>query len=133
MPTQRTESGEVVPEDPDKAGLRRSVYLQQRRTQVASLLEVFDAPSIVTTCTRRIPSTVPLQSLSMLNSEFVVARAAKLAARLERESPGDDDPDRRIGRGFLLTIGRPPDDRERAAARRFLQAQAAALSRTLAA
>ena len=32
---------------------RRSVYLQQRRTQTDSLLEVFDAPSIVTTCTRR--------------------------------------------------------------------------------
>ena len=62
-----------------------SVYLQQRRTQIASLLEVFDAPSIVTTCTRRLPATIPLQSLSLLNSDFVVARAEKLAERLERE------------------------------------------------
>ena len=46
---------------------------------------MFDAPSIVTTCTRRLPSTIPLQSLSLLNSDFVVARAGKLAERLERE------------------------------------------------
>ena len=118
-----TESGEVVPEDPDKAAQRRSVYLEQRRTQVTSLLEVFDAPSIVTTCTRRLPSTVPLQSLSLLNSAFVVACAEKLAIRLERESPRDDNADRRIDRTFRLTIGRPPDDRERVAALRFLQTQ----------
>ena len=47
------------PTDPDGASLRRSVYLQQRRTQIASLLEVFDAPSIVTTCTRRLPGDDP--------------------------------------------------------------------------
>ena len=30
---------------------RRSVYLRRRRTQIASLLEAFDAPSVVITCT----------------------------------------------------------------------------------
>ena len=64
---------------------RRSVYLQQRRTEITSLLEVFDAPSIVTTCTRRLPSTIPLQSLSLMNSDFVIARAERLATRLERD------------------------------------------------
>jgi len=127
VPTRRTEEGEVVPEDPGGQGLRRSVYLQQRRTQIASLLEVFDAPSIVTTCTRRLPATVPLQSLSLMNSEFVVGRAAKLAARLERECPGTE-PDPRLARAFLLTIGRPPDRLESDAARRFLQAQPARYS-----
>ena len=85
VPTDRTDSGEVVVDESAAGATRRSVYLQQRRTQIASLLEVFDAPSIVTTCTRRLPSTIPLQSLSLLNSDFVVARAHKLAERLERE------------------------------------------------
>ena len=87
---------------------RRSVYLQQRRTQTDSLLEVFDAPSIVTTCTRRSPSTIPLQSLSLLNSDFVTTRARKLAARLESEFAAATAPlaedDSRITRAFLLDV-----------------------------
>src|SRR5947208_10209748 len=109
VPTHRTESGEVVAAEPADGGLRRSVYLQQHRTQITTLLEVFDAPSIVTTCTRRLPATIPLQSLSLLNSDFVVARASKLAEGLERECPAADDPDPRINRAYLLAIRRPPD------------------------
>ncbi len=82
VPTDRTDSGEVAVDQSTPGATRRSVYLQQHRTQLASLLEVFDAPSIVTTCTRRQPSTVPLQSLSLLNSDFVAARATRLADRL---------------------------------------------------
>jgi hypothetical protein len=91
------------------------------------LLEVFDAPSIVTTCTRRLPSTIPLQSLSLMNSAFMIARAQKFAMRLEREcapAPGGmAERDARIGRAFLLTIGREPLPDEQGAARRFLQSQ----------
>lgn len=123
VPTRRTDTGEVVPEEPGKDGLRRSVYLQQRRTQVVSMLEVFDAPSIVTTCTRRLPSTVPLQSLNLLNSGFVAARAEKLAARLERECPEAESETSRVVRAFLLAIGREPAAEERAAALQFLRTQ----------
>jgi hypothetical protein len=122
--TRRTDDGEVVPQDHSgTASFCRAVYLQQRRTQIASLLEVFDAPSIVTTCTRRLPATIPLQSLSLLNSDFVVARARKLA---EREcDDGKACADERIDRVFLLAVGRAPDDPEREAARRFLEIQPA--------
>ena len=53
VPTDRARSGEVVINESAAGATRRSVYLQQRRTEITSLLEVFDAPSIVTTCTRR--------------------------------------------------------------------------------
>ncbi len=89
VPTHRTDSGEVVIDESATDAARRSVYLQQRRTEITSVLEVFDAPSIVATCTRRISSTIPLQSLSLMNSDFVVARAQKLAMRLENESTTD--------------------------------------------
>ncbi len=124
VPTDRTDSGEVVVDESTPGATRRSVYLQQRRTQVASLLDVFDAPSIVTTCTRRLPSTIPLQSLSLLNSNFVVARAGKLAHRLDRDC-GADAVDARIARAFLLVVGRAPSQNERDATRRFLEAQPA--------
>jgi len=127
IPTDRTESGEVVADESTAGATRRSVYLQQRRTQITSLLEVFDAPSIVTTCTRRLPSTIPLQSLSLLNAGFVVARAQKLAERIERDCPfgaaGQAGDDARITRAFLLTTGRAPDQDERNATRRFLENQ----------
>ena len=38
-----------------------------------SLLDVFDSPTIVFNCVQRPASTMPLQSLSLLNSDFVVA------------------------------------------------------------
>ncbi|HEX3449105.1 MAG TPA: DUF1553 domain-containing protein, partial [Isosphaeraceae bacterium] len=127
VPTRRTESGEIVADESSAGATRRSVYLQQRRTQTASLLDVFDAPSIVTTCTRRLASTIPLQSLSLLNAGFVVARAQKLAERLERDckcvAAGQAGDDARINRAFLLTTGRAPDRDERDAARRFLDSQ----------
>jgi len=129
VPIDRNESGEVVVDESAAGANRRSVYLQQRRTEIASLLEVFDAPSIVTTCTRRLPSTIPLQSLSLMNSDFVVTRAQKLAKRLEREcnckcGVGDQaGSDARMTRAFLLTIGRAPARDELDAARRFLESQ----------
>jgi hypothetical protein len=66
-----------------------------------------------------------LQSLSLLNSDFVVARASKLAQRLELECLEEDCPDARVSRAYVLAVGRFPDDLERAAARCFLQAQPA--------
>ncbi len=125
IPTTRNESGEIIVDESTPARARRSIYLQQRRTQTTSLLDVFDAPSIVTTCTRRLASTIPLQSLSLLNSAFVVARAQKLAERIESEcrcgSKPEPDRDALITRAFLLTAGRAPGREERDAARRFLE------------
>jgi len=125
VPTRRTETGEVVPADPNAGGLRRSIYLQHRRTQIESLLEVFDAPSIVTTCPRRQPATVPLQSLTLLNSDFVVSRAFALAERLLREAPPEDEPSSLIDLAFRRTLSRPPDPSEEAAASWFLKSQPA--------
>jgi hypothetical protein len=121
VPSRRTNEGEVVVDEHASGARRRSVYLQQRRTQVLTLLDVFDAPSIVTNCTRRIPTTMPLQSLALLNSGFVAARARGLARRLEREA--GPDADARIDRAFLVATGRGPGDEERDAARRFLESQ----------
>ena len=127
VPTDRTETGDVVVDEKAVGATRRSVYLQQQRTQTDSLLEVFDAPSIVTTCTRRSPSTIPLQSLCLLNSDFVIRRARKVAERLDRDgaccAPGLSEGDSRITRAFLLCVSRSPDPDERAAAEHFLEAQ----------
>ena len=122
VPTQRAGSGEtVVPEDNPGAG-RRSVYLQQKRTQVHTLLQVFDAPSIVFNSTRRPRSTMPLQSLSLLNSEFVLKRSQSLAGRLQHEAASESD---RIQRLFLITTGQVATEPQISSATRFLHDQTA--------
>jgi hypothetical protein len=123
VPTKRTGDGEIVAEPGSAGGHRRSIYLYQRRTQVLSMLGVFDSPSIVFNCVKRVPSTVPLQSLGLLNSQFAIDCAQSLAERLGREAPGDAMA--RVEHGFVLAMGRPPTDVEQAAAKRFLSDQAA--------
>lgn len=119
--THRRGDGAVVVDERQEGARRRSVYLQQRRSQAATLLELFDAPRPNPSCSFRNTSTVPLQSLALLNDDFVRARAQGLARRLEREAGGDDD--KRIVLACTLVFGRPPGREEQAAARRFLAGQ----------
>jgi hypothetical protein len=123
IPTRRTDDGSVVVDEQVAGAYRRSVYLQQRRTQVATILELFDAPSIVTNCGFRNTSTVPLQSLALLNSDFARARAAAFARRLEREAGLDTE--KCLDLAFRLVFGRPATARECQAGRRFLKVQQA--------
>jgi len=85
------------------------------------LLEVFDAPSVVTNCTIRNTSTVPLQALALLNSDFARNRASAFARRLAQEAGGD--PDKRTERAFRLAYGRKPQQKELDLTKRFLAAQ----------
>lgn len=121
VPTERDRAGEVVVDESRPDGWSRSIFLQKRRTQVQTFLSNFDAPAMVFNCTRRLPTTMPLQSLSLLNSEFVLRRARDLAARLQREM--GPDAKARIRRGFLLATGREPDRDELRIAQAFLITQ----------
>jgi len=121
IPTQRTDSGEVVVAESEKGHARRSLYLYQRRTQVVGFLQLFDSPQIVFNSTRRSRSTIPLQSLALLNSEFMIHRAEELVGRLERDAV---EPSDRIELLWRLCLGRAPDPEERASAREFLAQQA---------
>ena len=68
---------------------RRSIYVQVRRSTPVGVMETFDAAAISPNCEARAVSTVPPQSLMMMNDQFVLERAQDLAVRLRRESPGN--------------------------------------------
>jgi hypothetical protein len=93
----RTQFGPPVPVEEDFVGqvvpagdsARRSIYLQVRRTRPVSFLTAFDAPVMTVNCDKRTASTTAPQSLVLMNSEFVLAQAAALAARLKNETPAD--------------------------------------------
>ncbi|WP_406696778.1 PSD1 and planctomycete cytochrome C domain-containing protein [Singulisphaera sp. Ch08] len=123
VPAERKKNGTVAVDDSVDGAHRRSVYLQQRRTHVVGVLEDFDAPSLVINCTRRNATTIPLQSLSLLNSDFVIARARAMAKRLDREA-GPTAVDK-VFHAFLVAVGRAPTEDELTVAKRFLDAQPA--------
>ncbi|MSR56716.1 MAG: DUF1553 domain-containing protein [Planctomycetaceae bacterium] len=120
VPTIRNESGEVLVNESTADARRRSLYLYQRRTQVLSFLAVFDTPTIVFNSLRRTPSTIPLQSLALLNSDFAVTRARSFSARLQQM---ELDESRRVTLAYRLLFAREPTPDESAEALRFLDKQ----------
>jgi hypothetical protein len=99
----RRPDGEVVVND-GKLPQKRSIYLRNKRSAPVSILQLFDQPDIETNCTRRNQSTVPLQALSLLNSDLVVNAAEAFADRVLLESPQDP-----IGYAFMAVTGRRAD------------------------
>jgi Protein of unknown function (DUF1553) len=68
------------------------VYLQARRSQPLPLLSASDAPVMEVNCERRASSTVATQSLMLLNGDFLLAEARRLAARVRAEASSEQPP-----------------------------------------
>jgi hypothetical protein len=102
---------------------RRSVYVLTRRAYNESLLTVFDQPLISTTCQRRDASAVPLQSLTMLNSDLLLQQSQQLADRVG--TTAGPETNAQIETAFRLVLVRRPDSTETAIGRQHLDEQAA--------
>lgn len=116
VPMQRVNGEVVVPSN--AAGWRRSVYLQVRRSQPLTLLQVFDQPVMETNCTRRGVSTVASQALSLMNSDFLVQQSEALATRVLRESAAQP-----LDHAVRLTFTRAITEQERTRLTAFFTAQ----------
>jgi hypothetical protein len=69
---------------------RRSLYVQVRRSRPLAVLETFDMATVSPNCTARNYSNVATQSLLMMNSQFIIDHADRLAGaaiRSESELP----------------------------------------------
>jgi len=97
--------------------LRRSVYVQVRRSMPLGVLEPFDMARVVPNCERRVHSTSASQSLLMLNNPFVSQQAELLAARLRAMS---QDAEQQLQLGWRLVYGRVPTEQDLQNARDFL-------------
>jgi hypothetical protein len=130
-PVKADAEGQIIVDESAEGSKRRSLYLQQRRTQPVAMLQVFDGPAHNPVCVQRVASTVALQSLAQLNSDFVRARSRAFARRVlqERKIDGESPESARqegvLNRAFELAWGRPPTDSERTPAERFLVQQGA--------
>ena len=121
IPSTQTEEGEQVVNEKEPGAKRRSLYLQQRRTTPVSMLDLFDGAKMNPNCVQRTPSTVALQSLALLNSEFVRARSKAFARRVLAEAGRDQA--KRIAVAFQLACGRLPNEAESSSAQEFLKEQ----------
>ncbi len=107
---------------------RRTLYGSVSRHRLNDLLRLFDFPDPNITAGERSITTVPLQQLFVLNSDFMIVQAKALAARLSREAESDAD---RISRLFQLIYGRMPTDEDINVSVAFLQEPSAEVGDSL--
>ncbi len=105
----------IVTEDA-REHTRRSIYMISRRNFRMPLLEAFDRPEGVLSCSRRDSSTTAPQSLSLLNGAFTMKQAQALAVKA---ATAEDS----IATAWRMTLGRDPRPNERANAEAFLAKQ----------
>ena len=96
---------------------RRSLYLPVIRNNIYDLFQLLDYPDAAIPSGDRSTTTVAPQALLMLNSDFVMSCAAKLADRLNR-TEGDDR--KQIALLYQLAYGRRTEDAELNANLKFL-------------
>lgn len=100
---------------------RRSLYLVSRRNYQPTELSVFDQPLLATNCTKRTSAAVALQSLTMLNGEFVNEQSAEFARRVIAAAGLDEN--KRIELAFKIALGRWPTSEETELSRGLLSKQ----------
>ncbi len=90
---------------------RRSIYLSGRRNYNLTMLSVFDQPKLSSNCTKRNSSAVVLQTLTMLNNEFVMEQARLFAEKLFKDSDKEVS-EQIIKRVFRIALARNPKQQE---------------------
>lgn len=111
---------ETSPDEEDHR--RRSIYLVARRNLRYPLFEAFDRPDALQSCPRRQLSTTAPQSLVLLNSEFSLDQARRLAGYLQMHSP--DDLAAQLTLCYRRVLSREPTAAELSDARQLLAVEA---------
>ncbi len=96
-------SAELTP-----AFTRRTVYGKVSRYKLDEYLQLFDFPAPNISAEKRFTTTVPLQRLFLMNSDFIQVEAEELAKRVA----GEPDNRARIKKAYLLAYGRDPSEEE---------------------
>ena len=76
VPVVADDAGEFVVKDSIP---RRSLWLEQRRSMPMQFLATFDAPTMQTNCDRRIHATAAGQALLLMNGDFALTQARRMA------------------------------------------------------
>jgi hypothetical protein len=108
---------DAKPEDQN----RRSVYVFVKRNLRYPLFDAFDQPDLHNSCSRRATTTTAPQALLLLNGDFALERARRLATALTVEIPEDDAA--LAAKAYRLAWSRPATEDEVRLAVKFLEAR----------
>ena len=100
---------------------RRSIFTKVLRNTHDPLLEVFDLPEGFSSMAQRYVTTTPTQSLLMINSPWMLARAKAFAQRLQRDNSSDLR--EQLTDAIRLALNRDPAAGEIESVERFLDGQ----------
>jgi hypothetical protein len=101
--------------------VRRTIYVQVRRSMPLGVLVPFNLPTMKPNCALRTSSTDSPQSLMMMNDPFVIEQVNELAVRVARDAGASAEARFRLA--WRLVLGRMPDASEVGGGLQFLQAQ----------
>jgi hypothetical protein len=102
----------------DTSKPRRTVYTKVMRNTRDPLLDAFDAPEGFASTSLRNVTTTPTQALLMFNSQYTLARAKALAARVQEKGVASET--ELVERAYVLALERKPSEEEKLAAVKFL-------------
>ena len=106
-PIKRGADGQWLEDDKKANPNRRSMYLAQTRTRPVTFLHVFDAPDMTSdNQAQRFRSSLPAQSLAMMNSPLVMRTTRAFTAQVLEQSKGDVDD--ALLRAFAAAYSRRP-------------------------
>lgn len=98
---------------------RRSIYVQNKRNKLMTMMNAFDTPDLHNSCPTRDTTTTPIQALALLNGQWAITRAERFADRvLEDEGVSASD---RITQAYRFALGRSPSLQELEGAQTFLE------------
>jgi hypothetical protein len=101
------------------AFLRRTVYGKVGRYKLDEYLQLFDFPSPAISAEKRFTTTVPLQRLFMMNSDFMQIEAEELAKKVATEANNRA----RVQKLYHLIYGRDAAESEIALALDYLKSE----------
>ncbi len=105
--------------DPVMTDTHRTVYLSIVRDGLPEVLTLFDFPDPSLIIGERAATTVPAQSLYLMNNPFVIRQAEATADRLLANGDESDIP--KLTRAFVLCFSRLPTEKELSNSVRFLE------------
>jgi len=105
---------------------RRSIYFTVKRSKLASMMVLFDAPDALQGLGARASTTIAPQALLLLNNGTVRDSARAFATRATAEiAAGPEAAAQGVRRAYQMGLTRDPDETELADALAFLEAQSA--------